>query len=131
MRASRVQGCVHRFANCPTGLQSNGQAAAHRCTEAVLKCLNRRAELEHRPAHLELLVEDPVAVDQLVGGQHLRLVARHGVEDEEQRLLRELLEVARLQPRRVVPVALRDLRGGRMQLLRFKHVILPCRKRCP
>ena len=66
----------------------------------------------HRSPYLELLVEDPVAVDQLVGSEHLRLVPGHGVEDEEQGLLRKFLEVARLQPRRVVPVALGDLRKG-------------------
>jgi hypothetical protein len=54
-------------------------------------------------------VVPPPTRRQLVGGKQLRLVARHAVEDVEQRVLLELREVARLEARRVVEVAGWDL----------------------
>ena len=55
------------------------------------------------------LVEPPLACGQLVCGQQLGLIARHGVEDVEQRVLLELREVAWLQAWRVVQIARRHL----------------------
>ena len=65
---------------------------------------------------LKLLVVGPAAVLKLIRREQLRLVAGHGVEDVEQRLLRKLGEVARLQPRRRVPIALGHLQphGGQV-----------------
>jgi hypothetical protein len=71
------------------------------------------------------LVEPPLACGQLVCGQQLGLVARHGVEDVEQRVLLELCEVARLQAWRVVQVARRHLQNARnaQRLLRWLCVL--------
>ena len=60
-------------------------------------------------AYPELLVVEPAPVPELVSSKDLRLVVGHGVEDVEERVRLELAEVARLEPRGAMPVAVRYL----------------------